>query len=98
MSFRTGLVGVKRKRLVGPLSSGSSFFFLPIPEQLVLDKCENESESKSDSESEKDEPDDPCHPARPFSFYPSLRNIFDIFKVYLYMYVKITPQHQNNHC
>ena len=28
--FLTGLVGVKRKRLVGPLSSGSSFFFLPM--------------------------------------------------------------------
>ena len=28
ISRRTGLVGVKRKRDVGPLSSGSSFFFL----------------------------------------------------------------------
>lgn len=36
MSFRTGLVGVKRKRLVGPLSSGSSFFFLPIPEFCMI--------------------------------------------------------------
>ena len=30
ISLRTGLVGVKRKREVGPRSSGSSFFFFPI--------------------------------------------------------------------
>jgi hypothetical protein len=35
MSFLTGLVGVKRKREVGPRSSGSSFFFFPIPSPRV---------------------------------------------------------------